>query len=161
MKANEIMETKGVIDVLNDLIKLNRDRVEGYQKAREELEDGNRHIARTLIDDRIQESHVFINELTTAISGLDGFPEDTESTGGKLYRAWMGLKTSFTGGSSKSVLELCEYGEDVALKVYDAALKGKTDWPEDILSTLSRQRMILEDAHDIIKRNRDIERART
>jgi len=149
------MGNENLIDLLNDLININNDRIEGYEKAIEELDDQRPQHERGLFEERIQESRVLHNELASAVSRLGGKLQDDTTTGGKLYRLWMDMKTTFTGGSSKSVLELCEYGEDVALKAYNKALAEKVNWPEDILTMLTRQRQILKEAHDLIKRYRD------
>ncbi len=153
------MKNEKIIDVLQDLIKINNDRIEGYEKALEDLDNEKSLIDRGVFEERIAESSNFRNELESAIIPLGGETEDTTTAGGKLYRVWMDLKTSFTGGSPKSVLELCEYGEDVALKAYDEALE-ETELPQNIHTLINQQRQTLKRAHDIIKSRRDTERVK-
>lgn len=149
------MKNKEVAETLNDLISINNDRIEGYEKAIKELEEHPSDNTRAMFLERIEESRVLGNELSAAVLRLGGKPDDDTTASGKLYRAWMGLKTSFTGGSVKSVFELCEFGEDAALKAYDEALEESAEWPADLQETITRQRQIIKDSHDTIKRYRD------
>ena len=143
-----------VIDLLNDLICINNDRIEGYEKASEELKPKKDADSFMLLD-RAQESRVFRNELIPAVVRLGGKPAENSTAAGKLYRTWMDLKTTFSGGSAKSVFELCEQGEDAALKAYDAALQEDVIFPDEIQETLSRQKQIIKEAHDKIRSKRD------
>jgi uncharacterized protein (TIGR02284 family) len=152
MKA---MENEKLIDVLNDLIRINNDRIQGYAKATEELNKPGYDNARPMFLERTHESRVFVNELSSAVGRLGGEPAENTTASGKLYRTWMDLKTAFTGGSAKSVFELCEFGEDAALKAYDEALEDETVWSEEIFNMLTRQRQMIREAHDAIKRYRD------
>ena len=149
------MEKENVVDVLNDLLSIINDRLEGYEKALNELEEPLSDKAQALLLERSHESRVLYNELTAAVNRLGGKPAKDTTVSGKLYRTWMDLKTTFTGGSAKSVFELCEFGEDAALKAYDEALEDDVDWPSDIFQMLKRQRQIIKNAHDAIKRYRD------
>lgn len=146
------MKNENVIDVLNDLIAINNDRLEGYEKAINELGEHFSGKAQPMLVERAHESRVLYNELTAAVNRLGGKPATNTTVSGKLYRTWMDVKTTFTGGSAKSVFELCEFGEDAA---YDQALEDTVDWPSDIFEMIKRQRQIIKDAHDTIKRYRD------
>jgi uncharacterized protein (TIGR02284 family) len=143
-----------VIDLLNDLICINNVRIEGYEKASEELKPTKDADSFMLLD-RAQESRVFRNELIPAVVRLGGKPAENSTAAGKLYRTWMDLKTTFSGGSAKSIFELCEKGEDAALQAYNDALQENVNFPTEIHQMLSRQKLIIQEAHDTIKRKRD------
>lgn len=149
------MDNEKSIDVLNDLIRINNDRIEGYTKAAEELSKPGYDNARPMFLEKTNESSVFVNELTAAVARLGGEAAQNTTASGKLYRTWMDLKTAFTGGSAKSVFELCEFGEDAALKAYDEALEDKTFWSEELFNMLTRQREMIRESHDAVKRYRD------
>src|SRR5215831_16197561 len=121
MKQNEI------INVLNDLVQINNDRIAGYEKAIKDSkpEDAGYHsMFRRMID----ESSKYKMELINAINSLGGQAEIRSTTNsGKVYRLWMDIKSTFTGKSETSVLELCEFGEDAAQKAYEEALKSDTE----------------------------------
>lgn len=149
------MDNEKLIDVINDLIRINNDRIEGYTKAAEELSKPGYDNARPMFLEKTNESTVFVNELTAAVTRLGGEAAQNTTASGKLYRTWMDLKTAFTGGSVKSVFELCEFGEDAALKAYDEALEDETVWSEELFNMLTRQREMIRDSHDAVKRYRD------
>src|SRR5512138_2562952 len=137
------MDNEKSIDVLNDLIRINNDRIEGYTKAAEELSKPGYDNARPMFLEKTNESSVFVNELTAAVGRLGGEAAQNTTASGKLYRTWMDLKTAFTGGSAKSVFELCEFGEDAALKAYDEALDEDVAWPDELYNMLIRQRQMI------------------
>lgn len=150
------MSNDKIIKELNDLISVNKDRKEGYEKAANELNEPVDARGRSMLLGRAHESRIFDNELSVAVSRLGGTPAEHTSASGKIFRMWMDLKTSFTGGSAKSVFELCEFGEDNALKAYDDALAADgINWPEDLLIMLTRHREIIQEAHNSVKSLRD------
>ena len=148
-----IMETKETTPILNDLILINNDRIEGYQRAIDELKTDDADL-RSLFTTMISESHVYKMALASevAASGID--IEEGTTNGGKIYRAWMDVKAAFTGHDQKSVLASCEFGEDAALTAYNMALK-EDGLPAQVHSMVSHQRDALKVSHDKIKALRD------
>jgi len=150
------METKeATLDILTDLIQINNDRIEGYERAIKELEEGDEDL-KTLFARMVGESHQFKMELGTELQALgEDIPTDT-TTSGKIYRAWMDVKAAFTGHSRQAVLENCERGEDAAKRAYRTALEDD-ELPAFLNETISRQAAIQMAAHDEIKALRDSE----
>ena len=148
-----IMETKEKTSVLNDLILINNDRIEGYQRAIKELEEGNADL-KTLFTGMIAESHEYKAALANEVALSGEEVERGTTNSGKIYRAWMDVKATFTGGDRKSVLSSCEFGEDAAQKAYDMALKEE-DLPAHLRSLISEQKASLKASHDQIKALRD------
>jgi uncharacterized protein (TIGR02284 family) len=153
------METnEKLIEVLNGLIEINHDRVNGYEKAIEETKDLDvdlRAIFRNMADD----SSKYASELSNAVTGLGGTPADGTTNSGKIFRVWMDVKTTFTGHTRQSVLELCEFGEDAAQKAYNAAIASDAEMNADTRQIITEQQAKLKTAHDIIKKYRDIHKA--
>lgn len=147
------METKESTGVLNDLILINNDRIEGYQKAKEELKEGNEDL-KALFTAMIGESHTLKLALATEVTVLGEDIEEGTTNSGKIYRVWMDVKAAFSGHDRKAVLENCEFGEDAAQKAYQMAL-GEDDLPGHIRTMLSDQKAILRVSHDKIKALRD------
>jgi len=85
------METKESTGVLNDLILINNDRIEGYQKAKAELNDGNEDL-KALFTDMISESHTLKMALATEVAASGEDIEEGTTNSGKIYRAWMDVK---------------------------------------------------------------------
>lgn len=148
------METKETtVDTLNDLVLINNDRIEGYERALKELEEQDADL-RPLFTRYIQESHQAKMELGTEIQAFGEDIEAGSTNSGKLYRTWMDVKAVFTGHDRKTVLENCEAGEDAAQKAYKSALEDE-QLPAFLRETITRQKEILRTAHNEVKSLRD------
>ncbi len=153
---SSIMATTDLIDVLNDLVKINNDRIEGYEKA---IDDAKKIDAdlQTIFHKMMDESRNYKTELIEAIAKRGGKSESDETTNsGKIYRVWMDIKSTFTGNDRKSVLELCEFGEDAAQTAYQEALESDVIMDTDVRQLISRQKAELKNSHDLIKSYRDM-----
>lgn len=140
-------------EILNDLIQINNDRVEGYQKAIEELKSEDSDL-KPLFVKMIGESHRFKMALATEVQALGQDAESGTTNSGKIYRAWMDLKAMFTGHERKTVLDNCEFGEDAAQKAYKMALEQE-GLSADLRSLITEQKAALRVSHDEIKVIRD------
>ncbi len=153
------METKNenVINGLNNLIEINNDRVEGYKKASEELEDTE---LKPLFYEMARKSREFGGVLTGEVRTLGGTPAEGTKTAGKFYRVWMDVKAAFAGHDKKAILETCEYGEDAAQAEYEDVLKSEDlNTNSAIKSLVLEQKASLREDHDKIKSLRDAARA--
>jgi uncharacterized protein (TIGR02284 family) len=151
------METTNdkLIELLNDLIRINNDRIEGYERAASEIRDLQQAEIKSLFFKLAEDSRAYKNDLTEATVQLGGEPAHDTTASGKLYRVWMDVKAAFSRDDLKAALESCEYGEDVALKAYQEALQAEVNWPSDISALISSQRQELRASHDKVKRYRD------
>ena len=145
--------TNPAIETLNDLILINNDRITGYERALSDLKEDETDL-KYIFTNLIGESHQFKMELATEVAALGKDIETGTSTSGKLHRAWIDVKTAFSGHSKKSVLEECEFGEDAILNAYKTAL-AEENLPAYIKEILKKQQPILQTAHDKIKKLRD------
>lgn len=148
MKTNE-----NDVSVLNDLVAINNDRVEGYQKAINELDGSDTDLA-AVFKEMIGHSTQHLSVLKERVRSLGGDPDDGTTTSGKLYRVWMDIKAAITSNERKTALQSCEFGEDAAQKAYEHALKDD-DLSADNRSLISDQKASLKQDHDKIKRLRD------
>jgi uncharacterized protein (TIGR02284 family) len=144
--------TTETIEILNDLVEINNDRIVGYERALEETKSGDADL-KALFTAMIDESRKIRVDLAGEVQALGGEFEAGTTTGGKLYRAWMDVKAVFTGSDRHTILSNCEYGEDAAQKAYKDALKE--DLPGYIRTTLEAQKQMLKASHDKIKALRD------
>ncbi len=142
-------------EVLNDLILINNDRVEGYEKAMTET-DGIDVDLKAIFTKMANQSRDYVRELTVAVSQLGETPADGTTVSGKVYRAWMDVKSAFSTEERKSVLELCEFGEDAAQKAYEEALASDADMSTDVRQMITSQQQNLRTSHDVIKKYRDL-----
>ena len=84
--------------------------------------------------------------------GLGGTPTDSTKLTGKFFRVWMDVKTTFMGKDRKTILDSCEYGEDVAKTTYENALEKDSEYlnPAQI-AMLNAQHKLLKADHDKVK----------
>lgn len=148
------MNHDACIGALNDLIKINNDRIEGYDKATAELQDGENGDLKSLFSDMISESKTYKSALESKVIAYDGSTDGGTTASGKLYRAWMDVKAAFSGGDRASVLSNCEAGEDTAQKAYKTAIEDP-EVMEETKVLLREQKQSLRTSHDKIKALRD------
>lgn len=135
--------------ILRELMIINHDRAEGYARAAEDAKDNDLKIIFARFSNQ---SKMFTNQLKDFIGNWELVPADEETKmSGKLYRIWMDMKSSLAGNNRKSVLDSCEFGEQITLKTYNDILTDKTDIPADVVSVIKLQRDILNEEHEIIK----------
>ncbi|SJZ96919.1 PA2169 family four-helix-bundle protein [Sediminibacterium ginsengisoli] len=148
------MENKQTnIQILNDLIAINNDRIEGYEKAIKEL-GGKEADLDTLFLSLIDQSRKFRNELGSEVQTRGEQMESGTTTTGKIYRAWMDVKAAFSGDDRQTVLNSCEFGEDAAQKAYRSALESD-DLSSYLRELITRQKQELKESHDKVKALRD------
>lgn len=144
------MENKqATIETLNELIMINNDRIEGYEKAIEELKGDDADLAR-MFEKMIDKSRELRNELGREVQVLGAPMAEGTMASGKIYRAWMDVKAIFTGHDSHIILANCEAGEDAAQRAYSDAL-GEEHLPQFLRETIRDQKELLRRAHDEIK----------
>lgn len=147
-----------LIEVLNDLIRINNDRIVGYEKAADEARDIDVDL-RAVFSRMAEESRQYAAELTQEVVKIGGDPATGTTNSGKIYRVWMDVKATFSGKSRQAVLENCEFGEDAAQKAYDTALKADAEIPSDTRQLIANQKSSLKTSHDVIKKYRDVHAA--
>ncbi|MGC3945580.1 MAG: PA2169 family four-helix-bundle protein [Chryseolinea sp.] len=152
-KAEATTTTKETIEILNDLVAINNDRIEGYEKALDETEDKDSDL-RPLFTSMIDESRKLRLSLASEVQSLGGEYEKGTTASGKLYRAWMDVKAVFTGHDRHTVLANCERGEDAAQNAYKDALTEK-NIPAYLRTMLTEQKQQLRASHDRVKALRD------
>jgi len=151
------MDNSKVTGVVNDLIRINHDRVVGYEKAIDELKDEDNDL-KVLFQRYITESRQYAQELTTEVQRLGGDPADGTTNSGKIYRVWMDLKAAISGKDRQTILNNCEFGEDAAQKAYDTALNADVELEPSLRELLVRQKASLRAGHDEVKRLRDLQK---
>ena len=142
-------------ETLNDLIEINNDRIEGYNKAAVQTKDED---LRSLFSKMAAQSSLFAGELKQLVRAEGDEPEEGTTFRGKIYRTWMDVKATFSGKDRKSVLDSCEFGEDAAQRAYRSALEDE-DLSSNVRLVIEKQKAVLREAHDKIKNLRDAERS--
>ena len=153
MKTNE--KTR---EVLNDLIQINHDRVEGYERANKETEVKDADL-RSLFSEMATDSRRYANELSKYVTYEGGEPAEGTTFRGKIYRTWMDVKATFSGHDRKAILASCEFGEDAAQRAYNDALSSDAELDTEVRQLIMDQKNALKKSHDKIKRMRDLQNA--
>lgn len=142
-------------EILNNLIEINNDRIEGYSKAIELLDPAADIDLNSLFEKYIQQSQQFKSELTPLVFKVGENPEDGTRVTGKLFRMWMDIKNTLAGSDRTSILESCERGEDAFKRVYENAWTDEEGLDADVLSMIRSQAELQLAAHDELKALRD------
>ena len=143
-----------LVEVLNDLVKINNDRVEGYERAADEAKDVDITL-KAVFNSMADESRKYASELAQQVKSYGGDMETGTTTMGKIYRTWMDVKAAITGKDRHAILASCEYGEDQAQKAYNAALESDAEIDAETRQLITSQQASLKASHDNIKKMRD------
>ncbi len=141
------------IEVLNDLIQINNDRIQGYNKAIEELSDQDSDLKK-IFASMSRQSANYKSTLISEVQVLGQDPETGTTVSGKIYRTWMDVKAAFTGHDRQTILNNCEFGEDAAKKSYKMALDTE-GVSFNVRSIIEEQQVGIMASHDQIKILRD------
>ena len=136
-----------IVEVLSDLIRINRGRIAGYERASHidvEKEPGVRNAFYKISND----SRSFVNDLHSQILRLGGSPVTQITIPGSLYQYWKNLGPDFMGSDPHSMLAALEYGEESVQKAYRQALESGTWFPDEEERLLENQLGLLQRLHE-------------
>lgn len=136
------MDREKTVDVLNELVVINNDRIEGYETAAENSEESD---LRALFSKFEQTSHKCRRELIGEIEKLGGKAEEGTKVSGKFFRAWMDVKSALSSNDRKAILNSCEEGEDRAIETYQDVFEDKSKY------LTSEQHTMVRDQYNSIK----------
>jgi uncharacterized protein (TIGR02284 family) len=151
-KNRGMQNTKETIEVLNDLIQINNDRIMGYERAIRDAKPEDTDL-KILYASMVAESHRMKIALATEVQTLGAEIEQGTTTSGKIYRAWDDIKAVFTGHDRSATLLNCENGEEAAQHAYQNALDHEL--PSYIRELLSRQQDALKASLEEIRAMRE------
>lgn len=131
--------------LLNDLLSLNRDAEQGFEKAAELAESIT---LKALFERAMLERAAFSRALRPLVKEAGGEPDDDGSAGGTLFRAWMQLRQKLSTRGDVALVRECERAEDQAVKAYREALD--TDLPAPVHAVLEVQAQRVFATHDAL-----------
>lgn len=141
------------VDVLNSLLQINNDRIEGYERAAKETDDAD---LKTLFSGMASKSVRMKGELIKEVAHHGGEPAEGTTASGKIFRVWMDLKAAITNKDRKSILNSCEFGEDAAQETYTKAMDESKELPLHVVELIAKQKTELHRDHDRVKALRDM-----
>jgi uncharacterized protein (TIGR02284 family) len=145
-----MIKNEEIVESLNELVKINNDRIQGYEKAVEDTEDTQLDC---LFRQMIVQSQNFRSQLADHIVRIDGRAvTDATSTdfSSKIHRAWIDIKAAVTGKDRDTVLSSVEFGESAAIEAYEDAIEDD-HLPAYIKEQLQSQLTELRSALDQVK----------
>jgi uncharacterized protein (TIGR02284 family) len=142
---------RATIVLLNDLIKINNDRIGCYQQAIDQATNLDIDL-KNLFKEIIAEGVAFKQELINTIKQLEGNPKDAITISGLIHRAWVDLKVTFTGNTRNAIINFCEYNEQVAQHTYKAALDMLSDKNQEVYSIVEKQQQGLMRSYASIRK---------
>ena len=133
-----------IIEVLNNLLKINKARVETYKNASYGTSDpGLKGLFRNMAD----QSRKNVTDITKEIINHNGSPDSTEPTN-KIYDAGENFKAKLSGKSIKRVLSLCEVREAAVLHEYKKTKLKK--FSGQLTDLIERHEQSLKSSHEVI-----------
>lgn len=153
------------VQMLKDLIRVNKDRITGYEKAAHE-ENKMEPDIRNMFSRLATESRSYVNSLHAEVIRLGGAPVTQDTITGKVYLFWLDLRADFKGpaaptaGTAPSstpvswLLDACDRAEEAMQRVYRQALDTSDQLPDEILMLVERQLGALAQSHLLIKNAR-------
>jgi len=123
------MNNEKTVSVLNDLLNITNDRIEGFSKVEDKVWDTHSALKNDY-DQMVSQSQVMKTDLIQLINQKGGQADNTTSTAGALHRAWIDVKNAFAGDKDESTLENVVFGEKGAIDAYQDALDSGDLCPE-------------------------------
>lgn len=143
------MDDIKTIGLLNNLIIVNNDRIEGYEMAIEETEEND---LKLLFSQFIQTSVKCKSELLSEVRRLEAEAFISDRRIASFFTTWTEVKSALNSKNRKVILDACEEGENVVKKNYEDTIRDHgTDLSINELAMLKNQYMDLKNDHDRVE----------
>ncbi len=147
------MNNDEIVSMLNGLIEISRDGVQGFRTCAEDTHDAS---LKMYFENRAQSCEQAVLTLSAEVRRYGGDPDTGGTVTGALHRAWVDLKAAITTRDNLAVLEECERGEAAAVIAYENALREEL--PGDLRALLDQQYEGAKRNHDRVRQLRDTAR---
>jgi uncharacterized protein (TIGR02284 family) len=142
MEANK----QELITTLNDLVRINNDRIIGYRKAAAQVKRNDQ--LKTLFEEKASHSVNFVQELKAHIERAGGSHTKATTISGRIYRGWMDIRNALRPGNAPTILDSCTFGEEAAVKAYELALKSGCLTDPELLKQITDQKESIQASID-------------
>lgn len=138
--------------MLNDLLELNRDSVEGFAKAKELAASPK---LKKICASAEMERRAQVTELEPLVRAAGGRPEQDGSAKGTLHRTWLKVREALTPDSDTALINEAERGEDEIRDAYvDALKKPLPPTLKNVIEMQAKQVMATHDTFSDLKHGR-------
>ncbi|RAR47590.1 PA2169 family four-helix-bundle protein [Flavobacterium lacus] len=139
--------TAKTVEILNSLVEVNNDRIQGYETAIREAKDSQLKVEFSLF---IVTSKSCVTELCDEIKRLGGIPIELNKTSGEFFKLWMDLEKTISENLHRALLDSCVFREDITIGNYD-------DWLiEDVKNVVGeRHTMMIRTQRTELHRERE------
>lgn len=145
------MKNQEEVSVLNDLLHIINDRIEGFSKVEGKIWEGYPDVKPEYAK-IISLTKIMKNELIDLITEKGGEAEDSPSVSGAIHRTWIDIKNSFTiGNTVESTRENVIFGEKAAADAYQNAIDSGA-LSQKSLDIVSEHLKHIKDSHHQFKR---------
>lgn len=140
------------VEMLNDLLQLNRDSAEGFAKAAGLATSPK---LRKIFDDARSERTGFANEIEPLVRAAGGMPDKDLSVSGSLHRTWMKVRETLSPDGDKALILEVERAEDEMKEAYTKAMsKQLSPAITTVLAPQSKQVFRVHDVFSDLKHGR-------
>lgn len=112
-----------VANILNELVEINNDRIASYQEAIQHCDDKS---LQPMFKEMIEQSREFITDLNELARQYGIVTDTREVVKGKIYSAWLDIRSVFDGYSREQILKSFEFTELAAQRAYQTALEEES-----------------------------------
>jgi uncharacterized protein (TIGR02284 family) len=140
------MNRDKTIELLNALIQLNNARIEGYESASRETYQLD---LKDMFEQFVKTSEQCKQELVNEVRNVGGAPAEGIKTSGKFFRVWMDVKSALTSKDRGTILNACEYGEDMTVNAYETVLR------DNLFDVSAEQKTLMNDHYILLKADHD------
>lgn len=140
------------VGLLNDLLQLNRDSVEGFTKA---IEWATSPKLKATFESALAERRAAVAALEPLVRAAGGVPDKTLSVSGTLHRTWMKVRESFAANGDNALILEVERAEDEMRDAYVDAMKLPLPaMVKDVIAAQSKQVLAVHDTFRDLKHGR-------
>ena len=139
------------IELLNDILSINNERINGYQKVLDQSASISTDLREEILK-IISDGLTYREQLIEKIGALNNETAVGTSVRGKIFRAWADLKVAFALKTQKAIISSCRYNEEIVMHTYNAALIQDVEMSVDVRQLLEDQKMNLRRIHNRLRK---------
>lgn len=149
-KKVKIMKKNKGIEMLNKLITINNDRMEGYEVISELTKESSLKILFLHLANTSKKCKLELIQIMNAL-GESAIVQKTKESG-EFFRIWIKVKAALNSREHRRILNSCYFGENKAKKIYEKAIENELYYLNaELKHILINQEQLLTNDRDLIK----------